>query len=223
MLRKLVFIIAGMALLAGLGWRFVTHWGPGRTAFPTQGIDVSQVQGVIDWKAARAAGVDFAYVRASQGSDMRDERFAANWPESAAAGVKRGAYHVFSLCRPGREQATNFIALVPREEAALPHALDLEFEGNCAARPPRQTLIAEIATFIEMAEAHSEKPMILYMTREFEDQYRVIEAIDRPLWLRRAGLEPGYGGRPWVMWQANPKRHVDGIEGEVDWDVVRPQ
>ena len=103
MLRKLVFIIAGMALLAGLGWRFVTHWGPGRTAFPTQGIDVSQVQGVIDWKAARAAGVDFAYIRASQGSDMRDERFAANWAESAAAGVKRGAYHVFSLCRPGRE------------------------------------------------------------------------------------------------------------------------
>lgn len=223
MLRKLALFIVGVALLAGLGWRYATHWGPGRTAFPTQGIDVSQQQGAIDWKAVRSAGVDFAYIRASQGSDMRDERFAANWSESAAAEVKRGAYHVFNLCKPGREQATNFIALVPREAAALPHALDLEFDGNCAARPPRQALIKELALFIQMAEAHSEKPMILYMTREFDDAYKISEAIDRPLWLRRAGLEPSYGGRPWVMWQANPKRHVDGIEGNVDWDVVRPQ
>ena len=223
MLRTLAFVLAGVALLAGLGWRFMTHWTPSRTAFPTQGIDVSQEQGAIDWKAARAAGVDFAYIRASQGSDMRDENFAANWSESAAADMKRGAYHVFNLCKPGREQATNFIALVPREAEALPHALDLEFEGNCAARPPRESVLKELSTFIQMTEAHSEKPMILYITREFDDAYRIGEAIDRPLWLRRGGLEPAYGGRPWVMWQANPKRHVDGIEGDVDWDVVRPQ
>ena len=118
MLRKLAFVLVGVVLLAGLGWRFVTHWTPSRTTFPTQGIDVSQEQGLIDWKAARAAGVDFAYIRASQGSDRRDENFAANWSESAAADVKRGAYHVFNLCKPGREQATNFIALVPRGEQA---------------------------------------------------------------------------------------------------------
>jgi lysozyme len=223
MLRKLALTIAALALLAGLGWRFATHWSPDRGAFPTQGIDVSHYQGEIDWNAARAAGVDFAYIKASEGSDLRDDRFAANWAGTAAAGIKRGAYHFFSLCTPAREQATNFIALVPREAESLPHALDLEFGGNCAARPPRQALLAEVATFIEMVEAHSEKPVMLYLTREFEDQYRVSEAIDRPLWLRRVGLAPHYGAHPWVMWQANPKRRVDGIEGSVDWNVVRPQ
>jgi len=223
MFRKLALAIAALALLAGLGWRFATHWSPNRETFPTQGVDVSHYQGEIDWNAARAAGVDFAYIKASEGGDLRDERFATNWAGSAAAGIKRGAYHFFSLCKPGREQATNFIALVPREAEALPHAIDLEFGGNCAARPPRDALLAEVATFIQMVEAHSEKPMILYLTREFEDQYRVSEAINRPLWLRRAGLEPSYGNRPWVMWQANPRRRVDGIEGPVDWDVVRPQ
>jgi lysozyme len=223
MLRKLASTFVALVLLAALGWRFATRWAPDRQTYPTQGIDVSHHQGEIDWNAARSAGVDFVYIKASEGSDMRDDRFAANWAGAATADIKRGAYHFFSLCRPGREQATNFIALVPREAEALPHALDLEFGGNCGKRPPRDALLGEVATFIQMVEAHSEKPMILYVTREFEDQYRVSEAIDRPLWLRRTGLEPSYGNHPWVMWQANPRRRVDGIAGPVDWDVVRPQ
>ena len=223
MIRKLALLITALALIAGFGWRGFTHWAPGRDAYPTQGIDVSHDQGEIDWKAARVAGVDFAYIKASEGGDLRDDRFAANWSGTAEAGIKRGAYHVFSLCRPAREQATNFIAMVPREAAALPHALDLEFGGNCAARPTRQALLAEVATFIQMVEAHSERPVMLTLTREFEAQYKVSEAIDRPLWLRRIGLAPDYGAHAWVMWQANPKRRVDGIEGPVDWNVVRPQ
>lgn len=223
MIRKLAFLIATLALVAGLGWWGFTHWAPARDTYPTQGVDVSHHQGEIDWKAAHAAGVDFAYIKASEGGELRDERFAANWSGTAEAGIKRGAYHFFTLCRSGRDQATNFIAMVPREADALPHALDLEFGGNCAARPTRQALLAEVATFIQMVEAHSEKPMMLYLTREFEEQYKVSEAIDRPLWLRRIGLAPDYGAHPWVMWQANPKRRVDGIEGPVDWNVVRPQ
>ena len=177
MLRKLAFVLVGVALLAGLGWRFVTHWTPSRTTFPTQGIDVSQEQGLIDWKAARAAGVDFAYIRASQGSDRRDENFAANWSESAAADVKRGAYHVFNLCKQGREQATNFIALVPREADALPHALDLEFEGNCAARPPRDTLLKELVERIKKAYALKESVEDQAALGGLE-RYIVINAID---------------------------------------------
>lgn len=223
MIRKLTFLIVALLLLAGLGWFGVTHWAPDRESYPVQGVDVSHHQGQIDWKAAQADGVDFAYIKASEGGDLRDELFAGNWSGAAEAGIKRGAYHFFSLCRSARDQATNFIAMVPREAEALPHALDLEFGGNCAARPKRDVLLGEVATFIRMVEAHSEKPMMLYMTREFEEQYKVSEAINRPLWLRRIGLSPGYGAHPWVMWQANPKRRVDGIDGPVDWNVVRPQ
>lgn len=222
-IRKTVLAIVALALAGALGWWWFIHWAPGRTQFPTQGIDVSHHQGNVEWQAVRTAGADFAYIKASEGGDLRDERFAENWRGAEAAGIKRGAYHFFTLCKPGREQATNFIAVVPREPDALPPALDLEFGGNCAARPSRDALLREIATFIEMAEAHSEKPVVLYMTREFEEQYKVSEAVDRPLWLRSIFREPGYGAHPWVMWQANPKRRIEGIEGSVDWNVVRPQ
>ena len=223
MFRKLAYVLVAIVLFAGMGWLGVSHWTPSRGAYPTQGVDVSHDQGEIDWNAARSAGADFAYVKASEGSDMRDDRFASNWTGAAEAGVKRGAYHFFSLCRTGRQQATNFIAMVPREAEALPPALALEFEGNCKQRPSRDSLLAEVATFIQMVEAHSEKPVMIHVTRAFENQYRISEALNRPLWLRSTGLAPSYGAHAWVMWQANRLRRVDGIEGPVDWNVVRPQ
>ena len=223
MIRKLAALILALALLAGLGWLGVSRWTPGRDAYPTQGVDVSHIQGDIDWKAVRSAGVDFAYVKATEGSNLRDDRFASNWTGTTEAGVKRGAYHFFSLCRTGREQATNFIALVPREAVALPPAIALEFDGNCEQRPSRDSLLAELATFIQMVEAHSEKPIMIQVTREFETQYRISEALNRPLWLQSTGLKPSYGSHVWVMWQANRLRRIDGIEGPVSWNVVRPQ
>lgn len=221
-LRHMVMMTALIALIAVAGLLFARSWRPSTARYPVQGIDVSSQQGVIEWKSVRGDGVDFAYLEASEGADLRNLRFAANWRGSAEAGVRRGAYHVFSLCRLARDQATNFIAVVPREANVLPPALDLEFEGNCASRPARGVLIAELAAYIAMIEAHSEKPVILYMTSEFDDFYRISDAIDRPLWLRRSFFAPAYGTRPWVIWQASTVRRVDGIEGPVDWNVVRP-
>jgi lysozyme len=204
-------------------WAYVQRWGPSRADFPRQGVDVSHHQGEIIWPSVAAAGTNFAYIKASEGADMHDPQFARNWEGAGAAGISRGAYHFFTLCSPGAAQATNFIAIVPRDGQALPPAVDLEFGGNCAARPDRARLLAEIETFIHMIEAHSGKPAMLYMTREFDEEYRVSEAVDRPLWLRRLFLKPGYGSHPWIMWQASNQRRIDGIEGAVDWNVVRDE
>lgn len=221
--RNALLVLALGAIMAAGAWILAARWAPDRTAYPTQGIDVSHHQGAIDWQSVRAAGVDFAYIKASEGADFRDPRFSDNWVSARAAGVGRGAYHFFTLCAPGADQAGNFIALVPREADALPAAVDLEFGGNCAKRPDRKLLLAEIETFIRMVEAHSERPVMLYVTREFDEHYRVSEAIDRPLWLRSLFREPTYGDHPWVMWQASNRRSIDGVSKPVDWNVVRPE
>ena len=221
LMKQIMILFVALALGGLLVWFFAMRWTPSRTTYPLQGIDVSHHQGSIDWPKVRTSGADFAYLKASEGADMRDERFAENWAAARVAGVRRGAYHFFTLCRLARDQATNFIATVPREAEALPAALDLEFGGNCAARPDRKVLLAEIALFIEMVEAHTGKPIILYMTKEFEDAYQVSSAVDRPLWLRRMFFAPNYGAHPWVIWQASNQRRVDGISGAVDWNVVQ--
>lgn len=218
---QVVGILVLGALLAMIVHQLVGRWAPSRGSYPQQGIDVSHHQGLIEWSSVRAAGVDFAYIKATEGGDVRDARFAANWEGARQAGIRRGAYHFYTLCRLASDQAANFIANVPREPNALPPVIDLEFGGNCKARPDRTVLLGELATFITMVEAHSEAPVMLYLTSEFDEYYRVSDAISRPLWLRRTVFMPDYGARPWVMWQANPRRRVSGIEGPVDWNVVR--
>jgi len=219
-------IAVGLLLLvAAVGvalWLYAPHWHPSDAAYPDQGIDVSHHQGPIDWAALPAQGVDFAYIKASEGGDHRDRRFAENWAGAEAAGIRRGAYHFFTLCRPGADQAANFIAAVPLDPRALPPAVDLEYMGNCARPLGVEAFHAELAAFIRAVEAHYRRPVLLYLTAEFDEAYRVSARVDRPLWLRRLGFEPRFGARPWTLWQVSNSRRLDGISGRVDWNVARP-
>ena len=67
---------------------------------PIHGIDVSRWQGGIDWTSVRAAGTQFAFLKATEGGDRVDPRFLENWDGAARAGVPRGAYHFMYWCRP---------------------------------------------------------------------------------------------------------------------------
>ncbi len=222
LIKRIMFALAALAIAAVLLWVFAMRWTPSRATYPLQGIDVSAAQGEIDWRKVRADGADFAYVKASEGTDIRDTRFAENWQTAREAGVRRGASHSFTLCRLARDQATNFIATVPREANMLPAALNLGFDDTCPARPDRKVLLTEIALFIEMVEAHTGKAMIIYMTKDFEDAYQISSAVDRSLWLRRLFFAPNYGSHPWVIWQASNQRRIDGVNGPVNWNVVQP-
>lgn len=57
-----------------------------------KGIDVSSVQGVINWYAVKASGIDFAIVKCYQGNDFCDPFFARNIAEAKAAGLKTACY-----------------------------------------------------------------------------------------------------------------------------------
>ena len=69
--------------------------GPDGGQTLAQGIDVSHYSGDIDWTTVQGTGVDFAFAKATEGTDFTDPQFAANWAGMQDAGVVRGAYHYF--------------------------------------------------------------------------------------------------------------------------------
>jgi lysozyme len=227
-MRRGRWLVAGGALLTLLAggalflWQYAPRWHPSDRAWPTQGIDVSHHQGAIDWAALPAQGVDFAFIKATEGGDHRDTRFAENWRAARAAGIRRGAYHFFTLCRPGADQAANFIATVPAAPDALPPAVDLEYMGNCEGRPSLEAFHRELAAYLAAVEAHYGQRAILYLTGEFDAAWQVSARVDRPLWLRSLFFEPRFGARPWTLWQVSNLRRLRGIAGPVDWNVARP-
>jgi lysozyme len=200
------------------------HYRPPLRDGERYGIDVSAHQGRIDWTAVAADGISSAYLKATEGATFQDPAFAANWRGAQAAGLDVGAYHFFTLCRSGDEQARNLLDTLSSvgalesagDSGSLPVALDLELSGNCSARPPRAQVQAEIQEFVRVVEAETGRPVTYYLLAPFEDRYP--PTSDRDRWTRRLVLRPA---GDWVWWQVSNKARVDGIEGPVDLDVVR--
>ena len=137
---------------------------PSRERFPVWGIDVSHHQGEIDWAKVGASGVRFAFIKASEGEDLRDTRFEANWSASHAAGIIRGAYHFFTFCTDGVLQADNYLAAVPDDDHSLPPVVDVEFSGNCKSWSTVDRIRTQLSSFLRRVERATSRRPILYLT-----------------------------------------------------------
>jgi lysozyme len=213
----LVVFIAAIAMAWWFLW--VPNWRPPLHDGERYGIDVSEHQGSIDWRRVADDNIDFAYVKATEGGDFVDERFAENWDGAAAAGVDRGAYHFFTLCTPATTQARNFLTVAPPIATALAPAVDLELTGNCGARPDAAAVAREVDEFVRLVESEWGRPVVLYIGDDFEARYPTRQRAARPLWHRRFLFRPDVDG--WIIWQVHGHARVRGISGEVDLNIAR--
>ena len=133
-----------------------------------------------------------------------------------------GAVHRFDLCRLAGDQAGNFITNVPRGRDMLPPVIEMRFLDSCKDRPGRALVLSEIAALIAQIENHSGKPAVIKLGKDFEAMYDISTAVNRTVWLQRDFFPPDYAARPFVMWTANEKRDVEGLEGPGNWVVVQP-
>lgn len=212
-------VVLPATLAAGFWFLFVPNWRPPLRDGERYGIDVSNHQGEIDWHAVADDGIEFAYIKASEGGDFTDARFETNWRAAGEAGLDRGAYHFFTLCRPGREQARHILSVAPPDPDALPPAVDLELAGNCSRRPPPDEVDSEVRAFLEIVEAAWGRQVVVYVRDDWESRYPVREQLDRPLWHLRFLRRPNLDG--WVIWQIHGLARVDGISGGVDLNIMR--
>ncbi len=190
------------------------------------GIDVSQFQNTIDWSKVAGAGVQFAFIRATEGTTIQDSNFVTNWNNAEQAGIPVGAYHFFTTASPVSSQITNFVnemGLV-KDKGALPVVLDVEnpaqFKGIAPADAVK--MIQQWLTGVE--NTLHVRPM-LYMSSDFAtkvlgdsnalNSYRLWVAdyttastpiVDKP-W-----------GNNWTFWQHADSGQVPGITTDVDLD-----
>ena len=205
MLARLLLLALGLGLL-GIALFHLLRWRGlillPQEADPRQwevfGVDVSVYQGEVDWPALAAQGVDFAFIKATEGSSLQDVRFRENWVGAQAAGVRTGAYHFFSYDSPGETQADNFIDAVPADPGALPPVVDIEFYGDNLEDPP------------DKAHVHA----ILDPLREGYEDY--------PLWVSSPMVAPL--GKDWSFWQYSHSARLEGYQGaeqRIDLNVFR--
>lgn len=225
-IRAVAAFAAAAALAAGVAVvdRLVTGGsGPAPAACevgPTvRGIDVSYFQESIAWRRVRQAGVQFAFIRVSDGTTVADPRFADNWAGARRVGVLRGAYQYFRPEESAIAQADLLIAAVRRDPGELPPVIDVETDGG---KSPAQ-LAAKVRAWVERVRAQLRVEPIVYTGPEFwRERAGGADLASQPLWL--AHYTPGCPLVPapwtrWTFWQHTDRGTVPGIAGPVDLNV----
>lgn len=196
---------------------------PDPEEFPVRGIDVSHHQGDIDWKKIAAQDIQFAYIKATEGEDFLDQDFKHNWHAAESVNILPGAYHYFTLCKTGYEQANNFLSRIGTPSSqSLPPAVDLEFGGNCKARPSPEAFRKELKIFLDLVQQAWGCRVVLYSTPDFYPVYLQEHFVQNPLWIRDLYRQPNENKyRQWQFWQYANRGKLDGIKGFVDLNVSR--
>lgn len=107
--RTILALLLALAVL-GVGAVFAVssawpHFRPPLRPGEAYGIDVSIHQDRINWAQVAEDDIAYAYLKASEGATWEDAAFLDNVAGARANGIEIGAYHFFTLCRPGAEQA----------------------------------------------------------------------------------------------------------------------
>lgn len=222
--RRWMIRLVLLMLLAGtvvIGWKvWANGWRPERSEWPMQGVAVGADNLPLSWPSLASQGASFAYIDATDGHGRAMPAFTRELAAARGTGFRVGAIHHFGLCILASQQADGFVRLVPRDRDALPPAVILDMDEDCPRKPTRALLLTELSTFLNQVETHMGKAAIIAPDAEFEAEYRVSEAINRPLWLRSNRAEPPAEGPAWIIWQANDALKVAGSTGPTRWLVL---
>ena len=202
----------------------------GTEAAARQGVDVSFYQGEIDWAAVKAAGIDFAILRAGyrgwgeEGTLNPDETFAANLAGAKAAGLEIGVYFFSQAmdAQEAREEAAYVLELLGGAELELPVYFDWEHiatDEEARTHAVDTTTLTELSlAFCETIEAGGYQGGV-YFYRSlgyWSDDLAALQAYDR--WLAAVGDAPEFRYR-FDMWQYSYTGQVPGIPADVDLNL----
>lgn len=198
--------------------------------YAVRGVDVSSYQGDIDWDVLAEEDIDFAIMKATEGSGDQDERFAGNWAGAKRAadanGLLIGAYHFLSFDSPAETQAQNIFDTVPVTDGALPITIDLEcYADYCRTPPSAERVAAVLDPLLEALEEHYGQPPIIYATMRYYDAFLAGGYLANPIWIRSAITPPVLSdGRDWDIWQYTSRERMAGYVGKeefIDVNVYR--
>lgn len=209
----LVLIVSG-ALVYAVYFGYYHVNGFHAAKYPVHGVDVSHYQGEIDWNVLAAQDINFAYIKATEGSTYVDEKFADNLRAARQTGLRVGAYHFFSFDSPGITQAANFIETVVAFDGMLPPVVDVEFYGNKEANPPDPLEVRpQLQAYLDAVEEAYGKRPVIYATYASWELYIKNQFEDYPLWIRDIWNRPG-NSLDWSFWQYTNRGRLNGFSGD---------
>ncbi|MGN1480946.1 GH25 family lysozyme [Porcipelethomonas sp.] len=217
---KLIVIIGTILVIVYI---FIVLWyngivwpnTPSKKEYPVRGVDVSSYQGEIDWNVLEDQNIDFAFIKATEGSGYADSYFKSNFENASLTDIRIGAYHFFSFDSSGKTQAENFINTVPKTDNMLPPVIDLEYYGEYGVNPPDSDETRKNLQCMSdmLCDYYGMKP-IIYVTDVTYERYIKGYFQENDIWYRSIWKKAMLSDkRKWTFWQYCNRGRLDGYEG----------
>lgn len=192
------------------------------------GVDASHYQAKVDWWAVKESGVQFAFIKATEGRTYVDKTFASKWAALSEVGLLRGAYHVLRPDNNRAVQEADHAMSIIGEPAPgdLPIVADLEI-GDPKMGP--EQLADWVNVWCHEIEALSGRAPIVYLYPSYWQVQlgRTQDLQQWTLWLadyrHKNPSQPAadLGDWKWKFWQWTESGIVPGYAGDMDRNVYR--
>ena len=229
LLKRVLIALAALAVAAGILmlWAYknrtdIFHWWRGeividRSKYPIVGIDVSSHNGDIDFDKVKADGYSFVIIKASEGLEHHDSRFATNYDNARKSGLKVGAYHFFRKDTDGLNQAKNFLETIGWRKLDLPLVVDVEDWSNAKNVEDERTQ-KNLDAMLDNLRSRGHKVMV-YTNGDGYKKYIKDGQININLWLCAFKQPDKLKHIPHQLQQYSHWGRVKGIWGDVDLNV----
>jgi GH25 family lysozyme M1 (1,4-beta-N-acetylmuramidase) len=232
-------------MLAGLAIPAATATTASAATTPTQGVDVSSIQGTINWADVAAAGMAFTGIKASEGDYYTNPDYAADVQQATANGLYVIPYAFANPFDPADngtavQQADKAVGEVKSVSApaslTMPLALDLEPDpyasndntNQCYGLSP-SAMVTWINGFIAEYDKKlpETRPLIIYTEAAWWNTCTGNSTAfgSHPLWLASYGVTNPALPAGWnnvTFWQYSGNGSVSGITGATDLDYLGP-
>lgn len=162
------------------------------------GIDVSNLQGNVDWSAYR--NLDFAFAKATEGIGFRDALFPHNWHGMKSNGIVRGAYDFAHPANDPVAEADYFFTYVQAQGLSAGDLLALDLEVTDGLGPAAVASYAR--RWCQRVTARANVKPVVYTFLSFAQAGNCAGLGAYPLWIAEPSApqgQPTVPG-PWRSW-----------------------
>ncbi|KAF9287124.1 hypothetical protein BGZ68_002227 [Mortierella alpina] len=193
-----------------------------------KGIDVSGYQPNVNWAQVKANGVQFAYIKATEGTGYKSPAFNSQYTGATNVGLIRGAYH---FARPdvssGAAQANYFLSNGggwSGDGITLPGTVDMEYNpygSNKCYGLSAAAMVNWIRDFSNTYKAKTGRPPVIYTSASWWQLCTGNSnafGAENPLWIARYATAPGALPAGWSFysfWQYTDNASPNPGDGDV--------
>lgn len=180
------------------------------------GIFVSQNQGTVDWPAVvEGNDLEFAFVMATTGAAITDERCATNLEQARKAAMPVAAVHLYDRHYSAQGQFDNFHAAVKGQHLDFPPVVYVIPDSPFDINVKRLDMLLQL-----MEQAYGRKPLIMASQQAYLKYFSLERYASYHVVVVSNGLR--FPDTRYTVWQYTDKEKVAGIMGYVPGLKLHP-